>query len=70
MTQDHWVKAPNLRDAFSDGYGRTPTDAEWRQANQITLIGAVGGVAWSRTHGDERFERHNRVMIERLKMIL
>lgn len=70
MTQDHWVKAPNLRDAFFDGYGRTPTESEWRQANQVSLIGAVGGVAWSRTHGDERFEQLNRVMIERLKKTL
>jgi len=70
MTHDHWLEAPQLRDAYFEGYGRTPTEAEWRQANQITLINAVGGVGWAISHGDERFAGHNRRVIERLKGIL
>jgi aminoglycoside phosphotransferase (APT) family kinase protein len=70
MTHDHWLNAPQLRAAFFEGYGRTPTEAEWRQANQITLINAVGGVGWAISHGDERFAGHNRRVIERFKEIL
>jgi aminoglycoside phosphotransferase (APT) family kinase protein len=69
MTQRHWLDAPQLRDAFFEGYGRTPTEAEWRQANQITLINAIGGVGWAISHGDEWFAGHNRQVIERLKEI-
>ena len=70
MTHDHWVDAPHLRDAFFEGYGRTPTDSEWRHSDQITLINAIGGVPWAISHGDEPFVRHNRRVIERLKEIL
>jgi len=70
MLHDHWLKAPSLREAFFEGYGRTPTDLEWRQAYQVSLITAVGGVSWSSTHGDEQFETHNRAVIERLKGLL
>ncbi len=70
MTHDHWVNAPHLRDAFFEGYGRSSTDSEWRHANQITLINAIGGVPWAISHGDEPFVQHNRNVIERLKEIL
>ncbi len=70
MTHDHWLGRAHLRDAFFEGYGRTPTDAEWRHANQITLVNAVGGVGWAISHGDEWFAEHNRRTIERLKELL
>jgi hypothetical protein len=70
MTHDHWLDAPQQRDVFFEGYGRTPTEAEWRQANQITLINAVGGVGRAISHGDEWFAGHNQRVIDRLKEIL
>lgn len=70
MSQDHWLDAPKLGDAFFEGYGRTPTKAEWRHSNQITLAIAIGGVGWSISHGDTWFEQHNRKTIDRLKDIL
>lgn len=70
MTHDYWLDAPELRDAFFEGYGRLPTEAEWRHSNQITLINAVGGVNWAISHGDEAFVQLNRRVIERLKEIL
>lgn len=53
MTHDNWLEVPQLSDAFFAGYGRTPSDAEWRQADQITLITCVGGVGWAISHDDE-----------------
>ncbi|MDA1256843.1 MAG: aminoglycoside phosphotransferase family protein [Chloroflexi bacterium] len=70
MTHDYWIDTPQLRDAFFEGYGRSPTETEWRQSDQITLINAVGGVPWAISHGDEQFAQHNRRVIERLKGIL
>jgi len=70
MTYDHWLDAPRFRDAFFEGYGRTPTEAEWRQANQITLINAVAGGGWAISHGDDQFADLNRRTIGRLKEIL
>ncbi len=70
MTQDHWVREPQLRDAFFTGYGREPSELERYQANQVVLINAVGGVTWSISHGDSEFEQLNRVVIERLKGVL
>ena len=70
MIQDHWVREPLLRDAFFTGYGREPSELEWRQANQVVLINAVGGVPWSISHGDSKFEQRNRAVIERLKSVL
>ncbi|MDP6823033.1 MAG: aminoglycoside phosphotransferase family protein [Dehalococcoidia bacterium] len=70
MTHDHWLDDTHLRDAFFEGYGRTPTHAEWRHANQITLVNAIGGVGWAISHGDMQFAEHNRKTIERLKELL
>ncbi|MBT3941401.1 MAG: aminoglycoside phosphotransferase family protein [Chloroflexi bacterium] len=70
MTHDHWLDEPRLGDAFFEGYGRTPTDAEWRHSNQITLINAVGGVGWAINHNDAWFEQHNRRTVERIRDIL
>lgn len=70
MVQDHWVLEPHLRDAFFSGYGREPSELEWRQANQVVLVNAVGGVPWAASHGDSKFERQNRAVIERLKEAL
>ena len=39
MTHDHWLDTPQQRDVFLEGYGRTPTEAEWRQATQIRITG-------------------------------
>ena len=54
----------------SVGYGREPSELEWRQANQIVLIKALGGVPWANSHGDLDFEERNRAAIERLKEVL
>ena len=70
MVQDHSVLEPHLRDAFFSGYGREPSELEWRQANQVVLVNAVGGVPWAASHGDSKFERQNRAVIERLKEAL
>ena len=70
MVQDHWLDEPQLKDAFFAGYGREPSELEWRQANQVVLINAVGGVPWSISHGDSDFEQRNRAVIERLKSVL
>lgn len=70
MIQDHWTRDPRLKDAFFAGYGREPSELEWRQANQVVLINAVGGIPWSISHGDLDFERHNRAVIESLKSVL
>ena len=70
MIQDHWIREPQLREAFFTGYGREPSELEWRQANQVVLINAVGGVPWSISHGDSEFEKLNRAVIERLKSVL
>ncbi|MCH8062086.1 MAG: aminoglycoside phosphotransferase family protein [Chloroflexi bacterium] len=70
MIQDHWLLEPQLKDAFFAGYGREPSELEWRQANQVVLINAVTGVPWSISHGDSEFEQRNREVIERLKSVL
>ena len=70
MIQAHWIHEPLLRDAFFTGYGREPSELEWRQANQVVLVNAVAGVPWSISHGDSKFERLNRETIERLKRVL
>ena len=70
MIQDDWVDEPRLGDAFFTGYGREPSELEWRQANQVVLINAVAGVPWSISHGDSMFEQRNRAVIERLKSVL
>jgi hypothetical protein len=69
MIQNHWVDQPHLVDAFFTGYGRRPSEQEWRQANQVVLINAVAGVPWSVTHGDFEFEKRNREVVERLKSV-
>ena len=70
MIHDSWTLEPQLRDAFFKGYGREPTELEWYQGNLVALINAVGGVSWSITHGDLKFEKHNRDVVERMKKIL
>ncbi len=70
MIQDHWIREPRLRDAFFTGYGREPSEREWYQADQVVLINAVGGVPWSISHRDSKFEKLNRAVIERLKGVL
>lgn len=70
MIQDHWLTDPRLKEAFFTGYGREPTELEWRQANQVVLINAVTGVPWSISHGDIEFEQQNRAVIEILKAVL
>ena len=54
MMQDHWLNEPQLRDAFFTGYGRTPSDREWLQANQVLLIHAIISVPWAIDHGHQR----------------
>jgi hypothetical protein len=70
MMQDHWLNEPQLRDVCFTGYGRTPSDREWLQANQVLLIHAIISVPWAIDHGDLEYERFNRVVIERLKKVL
>ena len=55
---------------FFTGYGRTPSDREWLQANQVLLIHAIISVPWAIDHGDLEYERFNWVVIERLKKVL
>lgn len=52
---DHWLKVPELRIAFFDGYGQSPTSAEDRQLNLICLSNALATVSWATEHGDFEF---------------
>ena len=70
MTHDHWHHRPGLRDAFFEGYGRLPAEREWRQANLVTLINAIGGVPWAASRGDTQFESYNRSLIETFRRTL
>lgn len=64
---DHWLKQPELRDAFFEGYGREPSDKEETQLKLICLANAVGSIPWAIEHDDVQFTDFARRALERLK---
>lgn len=67
MVYDHWLKEPQLRAAFFEGYGRTLTHEEEFQLKVICLANALGTVSWATEHGDFAFAEFGRRTLERLK---
>lgn len=70
VAQDDWLKEPDLRTAFFDGYGRFPTEREERQLNLIVLMNATGTISWAAEHDDTEFATFGHRTIERLKSVL
>ena len=70
IAHDHWQTDPQLREAFFEGYGRAPTEAEERQLDLLTLLNTIGAVPWAIERNDAGFERLSRRIIERLKKLL
>jgi hypothetical protein len=64
---DHWLKDPELRDAFFEGYGREPSDEEETQRKLICLANAVGSIPWAIEHDDVQFANFARQALVRLK---
>lgn len=67
MAYDHWHRNPTLRDAFFEGYGRTPTDIERLQLDAICLVGAIASIAWAESHNDPTFAEVSRDIITRIR---
>lgn len=70
VAQDDWLKEPELRTAFFEGYGRFPTEREERQLNLIVLMNATGTISWAAEHGDTEFAAFGHNTIERMKGVL
>ena len=67
MAYDHWHRKPRLRDAFFEGYGRTPTETERLQLDAICMVGAISSIAWADAHNDPTFAAVSRDIIARVK---
>jgi thiamine kinase-like enzyme len=52
----YWRGRPDLRDAFLDGYGRTPTDDELAIMRGSYALSAVWMIVWAHEHGELAFE--------------
>ena len=56
LTTREWLDAPDLKDAFFEGYGRTLTDDENTLLAHYTTLAAMTTIIWSREHHDADFE--------------
>jgi hypothetical protein len=52
----YWRGRPDLRAAFLDGYGRTPTDDELAIMRGSYALSAVWMIVWAHEHGELAFE--------------
>lgn len=67
MEYDHWAQAPELKDAFLDGYGGPLSEREQHQLDLVVLINAMASVRWASERGDTNFERLARGAIDGLR---
>jgi Ser/Thr protein kinase RdoA (MazF antagonist) len=61
-----WQDQPGLREAFWDGYGRTPAADDLALLIGGYALTAMSTIIWARQHGDEPFERWGREVLEGL----
>lgn len=61
-----WPDAPDLRDAFFDGYGRHPDEQDWAQfTGYVAYLGAIT-VVWAHEHNDPDFAAKGRAWLHSL----
>jgi len=61
-----WLRRPNLKDAFFEGYGEVKDSWEGSMQRLLTLNG-VGGVVWATEHNDPAFAEESRLLVQRLR---
>jgi hypothetical protein len=67
MAYDAWHHTPPLREAYFEGYGREPTEAEALQLDAICLVTTIANIPWAISHHDDAFVARNRAVIERIR---
>ena len=55
-----WVRSPQLKHAFFQGYGYKPSDWEESLLHLWSVIWSVGTLQWALKHGDGRYEHKGR----------
>ncbi|MGW2491463.1 hypothetical protein ACWCV9_30180 [Streptomyces sp. NPDC001606] len=67
LARDPWADRPDLRNAFFEGYGRTPTAAEEPALRCLSALDAVGVVARGVPNGDREVAVRGRATAARLE---
>jgi thiamine kinase-like enzyme len=67
MAYDDWHRKPHLREAYFEGYGREPTEAEALQLDAICLVTTIASIPWAVSHNDDDFAALSREVIERIR---
>ncbi|TFV33331.1 hypothetical protein E4K10_32070 [Streptomyces sp. T1317-0309] len=61
-----WVRRPELRTAFFEGFGRELTSAERTALRCLSALDAVGAIAWGVPHEDKELVDRGRETLARL----
>ncbi|MFJ4580269.1 phosphotransferase [Streptomyces echinatus] len=64
---DAWTGRPDLSEAFFDGYGRQPTEAEAERLTADSALDAVSGIGFGTAHGDPELVERGRRTLARLR---
>jgi hypothetical protein len=65
MWHREWVERPALRDAFFDGYGRSPDELELAAIHALAALAHVSTIVWATVVGDEAFAEEGRARLAR-----
>jgi aminoglycoside/choline kinase family phosphotransferase len=63
LCYDVWRRHPETEQAFYEGYGHIPDDAERDRLRRLLWLHAISTVAWAAAHDDPSFERHGRGLL-------
>jgi hypothetical protein len=65
LQNQQFLGHPAFEDAFMEGLDRDPTKGDLEILRLETIIESLGTVVWSHKIGDDEFEDHGRLMIDR-----